>query len=147
MGMASVTKLDSNFIFNHFAMQRQIRMEKENLNKQLEHNEQLIVAGSLDNAEYLQRLTETYPDAKKLLQLNYKREALEAYYDFFLRLEKESPTLNPVEILFGVDEHQMETADSPAVWDMLTIQAGQISDQEADEAQRKLLEAGGKDVQ
>jgi len=130
-GLGTMTKMDQNILFNQLAMQWRINRLSKSLAKDINANEHYIADGALSDKKYLKNLSEMYPQAKELLVVMKKRQALTEMYDFILQAQEISPDEDLIKTIFGVDHVKMDTADAPMVYDEMTIRANQISDDQA----------------
>lgn len=113
LGLASITKLDSNFLMNTFAIKRQIDIKSKLLRSEIQRSGLMMDTERITEPEYLEKLADSQPLAKELMALTYKKDALTEYYDFFLEAEKKMPDLDLPAILFGTHEFQFDYGDKP----------------------------------
>lgn len=112
-GVASITKLDSNFFMNNYAIKRQIDMKTRALKAEIVEAGVQMDTEKLSNEDFLALQVEKYPAAKEILALHYKKETLHDYYDFFLGLEKKIPDLDLPSMMFGMEPMDLESPDRP----------------------------------
>jgi hypothetical protein len=137
-GVATFTKLDSNFFMNNYAIKRQIDMKTRDLKAQIVEAGVLMDTERISDSKFVELQVDRYPLAKEILALQYKKDALHDHYDFFLGLEKKMPNLSLMSIMFGMEAMDMESPDRPEkeVYDNLYKRKTMknISDDDAQEA-------------
>lgn len=112
LGLATMNKLDSNFFMNTAAIKRQISIKKNRLKHEIVQGGVLMDTEAL-NEKGLDKIKDQYPLAKEILALEYKKQALTEYYNFFLEAEKKAPELNLIKVLTGADEYEFDYGDEP----------------------------------
>lgn len=112
-GVARLNRMDSNFLLNRGAMMRQHTKVKKKLEVELNKLGAMVDAGALDDEGYLGELSKRYPEARDMITLNNKIEALNVYYDFYNRVKYEYPEFD-WSLIFGfksASENMSEIAD------------------------------------
>lgn len=112
-GLATMTKLDSNFFMNTFAIKRQISIKEQKLKADIIKSGALVDTERVSEPEFLDQWKDQMPIAKEILALQYKRDALAEYYEFFLEAEKKVPNLDLPSVLFGTREYEFDYGDKP----------------------------------
>ncbi len=112
LGLASMNKLDSNFFMNTAAVKRQIQLKTASLKNEIIQTGALMDTEKLSEKAGLERLAKSYPAAKEILALKYKNEAFAEYYDFWLGMEHQHPTVNLLS-LFGADHPSVNYEGKP----------------------------------
>ncbi len=113
-GLVSMTKLDSNFFMNTFAIKRQEDILQRKLKAEIVQSGALMDTERINEPAFLEKLAETRPMAKELLALGLKKKTLSEYYEFWMSAEHKLPKgLNLADIIFGGPEKDLDYAEKP----------------------------------
>lgn len=114
-GLATLTDMDKNFFINMGALTRQTQGLKASIEQELNKLGFLPNADKMSDMEFLEKQAETNPKIRKLVELEYKKEALTAYYKWYAGIEKEYPGGAPWTMLFKADEYKYDESERPDV--------------------------------
>jgi hypothetical protein len=119
-GLARMTKLDSNFMVNRGALNRQLRKHQELLRDQVanRHGKKLINTSTFMTKEerqksmrgfskkFLEENKDFYPAAQALIELEKKKFELDTYYNLVLMTREKWPDEDIFQQIFGIDEYR-----------------------------------------
>lgn len=146
-GLATIQKMDSNFMINSLGMNRRIKQLKDKIYQDVKHEGSFIARDALHQEKSLKLLESKYPEAKELLALQSEKDALVTMYNFLLRAKEEYPHDDIIGTIWGVNTAKMSTAGSPMVYDDLTIRAQEIGDSFAKDAMGSIMNPEEERVQ
>ncbi len=147
LGLASMSKLDSTFFMNTFAIKRQIDIKERAIKSEIVRSGALVDTERISDEKFLAKWADQIPAAKELMALYQKKEALTQYYDFFLGAEKAAPEVNLIKLLVGADEYEFDYGDKPdeevyrRLFKQKTIDG--ITDEEAGDVMESIREKEG----
>jgi hypothetical protein len=113
LGTATISALDRTFMTNYAATRARENREKAALKNYLKEAGQMFDSGLIDNDRLDEKMLEKYENGRTIIQLRQMREAQLEYYNFFLQLEHEQPNLNPLKVIFGMNEDIIDYENLP----------------------------------
>lgn len=143
MGLASMTRLDVDFLFRHFALNRTITDKLKKLDHKIVDSGAAYAVRdmSLEDIQKMKKGPWT-EEAKEIIALARQQNTLAAYYDFIVRMDKdlEGKDVGPVELLFGLKEHNdLYELPSFEYLNDLYVRPEEIDDADAE----AMIEGGG----
>jgi hypothetical protein len=118
-GLATMTSLDKNFLFQKTAIDRQIRKANRKITEKQNQLGALFNADKLNDAEFISRMAKNDMDWREVQVLKAKQDALSVFYDWILHARQEAPDLDLGTLLFGMDDYQYDLSGKPAVYKLL----------------------------
>ncbi len=113
LGVGSMTKMDENFIFNYHAINAQAKGLEKKIQQFMVNDGRLQEADSLQNKAHLDVLSKIHPEARELLDLRRKQDALVGFYDFIYQIKYKNPGVDPLKVFFGVSESELDFSGKP----------------------------------
>lgn len=101
LGLSRLTDMDQNFFTNMGALNRQYDKLKDELAQDQEKIGYLPNIQNMTPEEIQKKMAATNPKAAKLMEIDFKKEVLKGYYDWYVGVEKQYPHADPWSLLFG----------------------------------------------
>lgn len=143
-GLASMTRLDVDFYYRYYAMQKQADSIYRKIERQVVNTGQLYELGKIEELAKQDKFNSLYPEAKEYIALKRKQNALTMYYDWVLGVQTKTEGDKIFELMFGdKDQNELnQPPNDPESYSNLFIRPEEVDDESA----QIMIETVGEDV-